>query len=326
MAQITISNEKDAFAILKKALNDELGDKVILKFENWPVLTVTLKGEDYDSTITPSLMQGIIELQHGINRTYAKLVHDQPDSRHLKDAERQGLEFKASVKSGSSIVEINLGDFAQKIATELFGKMEPSHIVILGVAGAAIWAASSMFKHYVNVQSKNKENEIDADKQLKLSAQETERLAIVTQALQAQPRLASVQKDAQLTSMALLKGISDADSIDINGVKLTNEEAKRVIATVRSESSEIQLNGNYRILSVDTSKEDEIKIKVRFLEKNREFWARFKDNSLDQENVRILQDAEWKKTPVYLSVNASELRGEVTTATIISAKKQPAGV
>ncbi|HWX01451.1 hypothetical protein [Collimonas sp.] len=321
--RVTVSSEQDAFDLLKRAINDELSDQLVLKFDNWPKLTVTLKGSGYDSTITPSLMQAMIDLQHGINRTYSKLIYDHPDSRHLKDAERQQLEFKAKVEQGSSVVEINLADFAQKLASELVGKMEPSQIVILGVVGASLWAATSMFKHYVSTQAKHKEAEIDADKLIKLSTLETERLSIVTQALQMQPRLVSVEKDAQLTSMSFLKGISDADSIDVNGIKLTNDEVRKVISTSRSESSEIQLNGNYRILSVDTSKEDEIKIKIRHLEKARDFWAKFKDNSLDKEHVRALQDAEWSKTPVYLSVNATELRGEVTTAVIISAKPQP---
>ncbi|WP_286962854.1 hypothetical protein [Cupriavidus sp. UBA2534] len=323
MPEFVVNSEKDAFDLLKKALNEQLGDDFHLRFQDWPRVQVTLKGPEYHSTITPSLMQGLLDLQHGINRTYAQLVLEQPDAKKLKETDRQELEFKAKVEEGSSLVTVDLSDFAQKLVTELVGKMEPSHIVILGVVGATLWAATTMYKHYANTQVKKKEIDADADKLVQLSHEETARLELVTKALAQQPRLVAVEQNASATSMALLKGISDADAIDLNGVQLTQAEARRVLSTARSTSNEIQINGNYRILAVDASKEDEFRIKVRFLADGREFWAKFRDDSLDREHLRALQEAEWGKAPVYLSVNATELRGEVTTATIVSATQQP---
>ncbi|WP_454710936.1 hypothetical protein [Cupriavidus nantongensis] len=323
MAEYVVNSEKDAFDLLKRALSEQLGDDFYLRFQDWPKVQVTLKGPEYQSTITPSLMQGLLDLQHGINKTYAQLVYDQPNAKSLKEADKEKLEFKAKVEEGSSIVTIDLSDFATNLATALVGKMDSSHIVIFGVVGASLWAAQTMYKHYANMQIKKKEIDADADKLVKLSEQETERLALVTKALAVQPRLAPIQEQAAATSMAMLKGISDADMIDLNGVKLTRDEAREVLATARTTSNEIQINGNYRILSVDTSKDEEFRIKVRFLHDGREFWARFRDDSLDREHVRALQQAEWGKAPVYLSVNATELRGQVTTATIVSAVQQP---
>ncbi|MEN7529222.1 hypothetical protein [Cupriavidus sp. DL-D2] len=323
MPEFVVNSEKDAFDLLKKALGEQLGQDFHLRFQDWPRVQVTLKGDEYHSTITPSLMQGLLDLQHGINKTYAQLVYDQPDARSLKEADKAELEFKAKVEEGSSLVTVDLSDFAQKLVTSLVGKMEPSHIVILGVVGATLWAATTMYKHYANKELKKKELDVEADKLVNLSKEETARLALVTEALAAQPKLAVVQETAASTSMAMLKGISDADLIDLNGVKLTQAEARQVLSTVRRTSNEIQINGNYRILSVDTSKEEEFRIKVRYLGDGREFTAKFRDDSLDREHVRALQQAEWGKSPVYLSVNATELEGQVTTATIISATQQP---
>ncbi|MCT9114720.1 hypothetical protein N6G02_01115 [Cupriavidus gilardii] len=321
--EVVINSERDAFDLLKKALSEELGPDFFVRFQDWPRVQVTLKGPEYHSTITPSLMQGLLDLQQGINRTYAQLVLDQPNAKNLKEADKQELEFKAKVEEGSSVVTVDLSEFAQKLVTEMVGRMDPSHVVILGVVGATLWAATTMYKHYANAQLKKKEINVDADKLVALSKEETARLELVTRALTVHPRLSAVEQSASATSMSMLKGISDADVINLNGVSLTQDEVRRVLSTARSTSNEIQINGNYRILSVDTSKDDEFRIKVRFLADGREFIAKFRDDSLDGEHVRALQQAEWGKSEVYLSVNATELRGEVTTATIVSATQQP---
>jgi hypothetical protein len=53
MKQYTIKSEADAFDLLEKALQNQLGDKLIsIKFDSWPVLQVRLEGPGYDSTIS----------------------------------------------------------------------------------------------------------------------------------------------------------------------------------------------------------------------------------------------------------------------------------
>ena len=89
-------------------------------------------------------------------------------------------------------------------------------------------------------------------------------------------------------------------------------------------SEEAQLNGTYTILSTDLRAADYIKLRVRRLQDGKEFLATFQDHSLDRAQIALLQSAEWGRTSVYLSINATILRGEVTTASIISVTPQPA--
>lgn len=309
--------------LLKRALEDQLGDNANVVFKDWPKIQITLKGEGYDSTITPSLMEGLLNVQHGVNRTYANLVLDQPDARHLKDAERKELEFKAKVKQGSSIIEVDLSEFAQKLVTDLAGKQAPQKRVIFGIVGASLWAATSMSKAYLNSQAKISTTDVEADQLVPITGEEEEAISAFGKAVASDQRFALVVDDAQSATVSLLRGISDADTIDLNGVLLKNDDARDVVAVRRAAADEIQLNGNYRILNVDTSKDDEIKIKVRYDADGREFWAAFNDNSLDKEHVKALQTAEWSKGKVYLSVNARVLRGQITTAKILSATQQP---
>lgn len=62
---------------------------------------------------------------------------------------------------------------------------------------------------------------------------------------------------------------------------------------------------------------------LRHQDEGREFAAEFQDESLDQKQLDILRDAAFAKTPVYLSINGTQLRGDITKATIISVSQQP---
>lgn len=323
--ELKITNEEDAFALIKRALDKNISDDIKITFDNWPKLTVELEGSGYEGTITPSMMASLIDFQTGLNRTYLKIVHDEDNLTHLKQSEKQDLEFKAKVEDGCTLLTVDLSEFAQKITTELITKMEPTHIIILAVSGMALWVAGSVIKKHLELSSHDKDVSEEAKKAVNLSEQETKRMEILASALSAQPKLAYIEKEATAATIGLLKGLSDADSIEINGVKLSKVDAKSIAQTKRSESSEIQLNGNYHILSVDTSIVDEVKIKLLQIDTQREFSARFKDSTLDQAQIALLQEAEWSrpKKKVYLSVNATELRGNITTATIISVTAQP---
>lgn len=323
MNNIKITNEQEAFDLIQKALKDELGDHLNITFENWPRLTITLEGDGYAGTITPSMMEALVEFQAGINRTYARVVYNQTDSRHLKAEERQDLEFKAKVEEGCTKIDIDLTEIMKKTVEVLGAKMEGKHVVALGVAGMALWATTSSIKSHYDAVIKTKEVQEETVKATTLSQEETKRMQIMADALRQQPVLADIQKDANDSRISLLKGISDADSIEINGITFTKKDAKVIASTKRSTSNEIQINGNYKILEVNTTLPDEIKIKVKHIDDGKEFWAKFRDQSLDQKQIGILQQAEWKREKVYLSVNATELRGQITTATIISVTEQP---
>lgn len=322
--ELKITSEEDAFAFLKKALENEIPDDVKITFDNWPKITIELEGAGYNSTLTPSIMASLLELQQGLNRTYAKLALDR-NTRHLTDDERKTLEFKAKVEDGCTLITVDLKDYAKNIIDKLGDKMSGKELTIVAVTAIVAWASVTVLKSNIESQASGKVIEQETIKQVKLSEQETSRMKIFADAMSSHHALESIQKDAKQTNISMLKGVSDADSIEINGISINKNDAKRLSSNARAESSSIQLNGNYFILSVDTSSPDEVKIRVLHLDSQREFIARFKDSTLDKTQIAQLQEAEWSrpKKKVYLSVNATELRGNITTATIVAVTVQP---
>lgn len=324
MKQIVVRSEQQAFQLLDQALKNGFGDRPFeLKFEGWPILQIRLKGPGYDSTITSDIAEAIIELQRAVNRAYARSVHGSANSRTLTDGERREVQFKAKVKRGSSLLEINLGDFAEKLATAITTKMTPE-MLVLTVLGITITGASLLaYKAFLKHRSDDKQIEQATRDRIALSEQETKRMQIMADALTRVPALRHTRDDFDQAREGILRSANNARSIEVNDLEIDSEAARIISTARRTESEEVQLNGNYTILTTDLRQPDEIRLRVQNRDNGKEFFASFKDRTLDRSQVSLLQNAEWSRQAVYLSINARSLRGEITTATVISATQQP---
>lgn len=318
--KITISSEEEAFEYLKRALAREFEDRpVVIEFKDWPILRIKLEGEGYESTITPDMAEAIVTLQQSINRTYARVVKQQSTARSLTDTERHELQLKAKIEKGSSLVEINLGPIFEKIGLELVQKMEPAMIAatIIGLAviGGSVVAYRSFLKH----KAEGKELEEGGKKAVALSEQETRRLEIVTQALAQKPVLENVREDFDEARQDILKGASDARTITVQGVAVSGQDARRIARTPRSETRSVQLNGHYRISKIDWDQEEVVRLWVEGADNGRRFISTLKLDEIDERQRELIKACEWERRRVYLSINATELRGDITTAVIVGA-------
>jgi len=316
--ELKISSEGDAFDLIQKALTDQIGEQPCkLIFENWPILTIKLEGEGYNSTITPDLAEALVSLQHALDRSYARLVHDLATSRGLSIEEREALKFKAKVESGSSLIEINLGEWAERVGLALTEKMTPKQLVTIVVTAAVVAGSTIAYKDFLTSHSEDKKIEAGMKERVLLSQEETKRHEILVKALSDSPQLTNAAQDFDHARVDMLRGVGDADSLTVSGITLDRAEANTVARSKRSESKDIQANGQYKIVEVNWSHENEVRLKVADAKTGREFVASFKDDSLNQSQITMLQNEVWKRKPIYLSINATELRGQITTAVVI---------
>lgn len=317
--QIVIRNEEEAFAYLEAALHDAYSDSsVAVSFEGWPTVTIKLDGAGYDRTITPDIAEALVTLQQSLNRAYARAVHDSTNARVLTNAEKQNIQFKAKVSKGSSLIEINLSDQLQKIALELVTKMPPE-LVVVTILGLAVVAGSTfVMRDYIRRRSEDKQLGEQTRERIAMSEQETRRTEILAGALTRQPYIEHVQRDFDDARRDVLKGVGDAEKLEVQGIPLTPKDAKVVAATPRAETQHVQLNATYRIEKIDWSGGDETRVWLINVDSGRKFAATMNIANMAEDQKNLFRDAEWSQAPVYLSVNATELRGEVTTAAIVN--------
>lgn len=321
--EIVIRSEQDAFAFLQRALDHEVSDlPLTLKFDSWPVLEIRLEGKGYAGTITADMAKGLVELQRAMDRAYARTVHHATNARKLTDEERQELSFKAKVEKGSSLIKVDLGEYAEKLAQSLVDKMTPEQLVMM-VVGVAVAAGSVVaYKSFLKARSEDKKVSEDTRRAIALSQEETKRIETFGKAMTAAPALQHLKQDFDEARNEIVRGTSDANTIVVSGVSIDSQSAKVISMGKRSESKEVQLNGSYVIRKTDWQNSREIRLVVANDERG-VFSAAFTDDSLDQAQMKLLQAAEWSRGLVYLSINANVLRGEVTKATIIGVAAQP---
>lgn len=316
--ELVINSESEAFKVLEAALNRELRDlPCSIRFEGWPILVIKLEGEGYDSTITSDMASGLVELQHAINRAYARAVHSSTNARVLTDHERREIQFKAKVRQGSSLIEVNLGEFAETVATALVGKMEPLHWVVTVLGLAAVAGSVAAYKAYLRHRSEDKKLTEGTARDIALSQEETKRLRVMASATREIPLLENAREDFDEARHGIVKGTGDAQQITVSGIPLDHTSAQIITMSKRTASRELQLNGHYEIRKVEWQPDGEVRLTVHNVDTHREFSASLNDGSLEKSQTELLQEAEWKRSTIYLSINASELRGEITKATIV---------
>lgn len=316
---LQVKDEAQAAAVLEDALAGRFdGKNVEIEFDGWPILTLRAKGEGYDSTITPDIAEALIEIQHAMNRAYARHVHSISNARVLTAAERQDIQFKAKVKKGSSLIEVNLGEYAEKLSTALAGKMTGTDIVIAVLGVAFIAGSTVVIKSFLKSRAEEKQADRDFQKLVALSQEETKRLETVTRALSENAKLRADREDFDEGRREVLRSVGDASSLEVNGVEMSNAVARSMATASRRKATELQLNGNYKIFKIDWQHEENVRLWLGGGDRDGEFVASLGTDTITSEHRELLKTAEWDRRSLYMQINATELSGEITTARIVS--------
>ena len=316
---LRIGSENQAAVFLEDALAGRFeGKNVEIEFQDWPILSLRAKGEGYDSTITPDIAEALVEIQHAMNRAYARHVHSSGNARVLTADERQEIQFKAKVKKGSSLIEVNLGEYAEKLSTALAGKMTGTEIVVTVLGLAFIAGSTVVIKSFLKGRAEEKQADRDFQKLVALSQQETKRLETVTQAMAGNPKLRADQEDFDESRREVLRSVGDATSLEVNGLEMSNAVARSMSTASRRKAKELQLNGNYKIFKIDWQNEENVRLWLGGGDRSGEFIATLGTDTIRDEHRELLKTAEWDRKSLYMQINATELSGEITTARIVS--------
>ena len=314
-----ITSESQALRFLEMAIQGKISETPVkIEFKNWPIIEIKLVGDGYNSTITPDIAEALVEVQHAMNRAYARFVHGSSNARSLTNEERQEIKFKAKVEKGSSLISIDLGAFGTTITNALVGKMDSTQLMVSVLGLALIGGGTLVTRTYLKNKSDDKKLDTESKKLVALSTEETKRLEIITRALTAQPNLKHSQEDFDDARREILKSASDAKTLTLNGVELPNALAKLIASTPRATSTDKQLNGNYIIQKIDWQQKGDVKLSLASTDQQMTFVATLSQDSITKDHREMLKTAEWDRKAIYMSINATELRGEITTARIVN--------
>ena len=84
LPNIVIRSEEDAYEVLRKARDGELGPYNSIVFDGWPTLNLYLKGDKFHQSITPTVMKGLLEFPRGVGR-FCPAAKDDHSSMGLRE-------------------------------------------------------------------------------------------------------------------------------------------------------------------------------------------------------------------------------------------------
>lgn len=318
--EIIIRNESDAYEFLESLVAGHFDvNRESIKFDGWPNFHLHLQGERFSSTITLGMMKAFVDLQSGIYRAYATATYGTPVITKLTKTEREMLELVVKVEPGSSNYTIDFQYIFNNLLDKAVDKMTGWQILIAIICVAVLYFGASAYKNYLQIKKDIRVTEIKDESQKDLlkemhfqQEQETKRMQIMANAMEISPRVQTIDALAQNTQAELLKRASAADSIEIQGVQLTGRQAEILAKNARKPVIDIRLDGVYRILNVDSADPEDFKVRVRNMVSRDEFTAVVQNETLNKAYKQALQDGEWKKKPVELTINAKQRTSDDT--------------
>lgn len=323
VSELVISSEEQAWELLRQACSDtlQLDPLFEIRFDNWPNLEIYLDGRQFNSSLTTKVMEGFIELQKSVNRAYAVINCNSGKANALTDKERDSLEIIIKVESGSTGLKAIFSDALKEFAKGAATKVTGNQVVIIVLGCALLWGGHSAFKMYLQQQKEREVSKEELATRRFAGEEETKRMKIFADAVKKEPRLQHVRTDAEETYNEILKGAAKARKIKVAGTELSQGEITALVRPAREMSSEIRLDGEYRVLKIDSSKVGFFQVELKGAD-DRIFTARLDESTIitRDQNKKLIETAFWGRGPLNLMINGRTLRGEITQATILDVK------
>lgn len=317
--EYVIKNEQEAWDLLFQLEKGDVdGDEPFkLKFNGWPSLDLHYQGVDFDQSVPTRVMPVLLDAQKEIHRLYCQLRYGEQNLRKLTRDDRVRLELVVKVEKGSSNLVTNLQDALNEVVKNSLANMESKHILyaILGVA--LMWTSGAAWKAYVD--SKAKEKEIES--RVEMSRLEKEKIKLLTDIKSSYPSVEQMSGGIDSFRNHSLNTLKNSDKLELPNTTLNidGNYASEITYTPRAESVEIRIDGDFIIQSVDSGSTKGFRLKVQRVTDNSVMTVNIPDGTLSAEQKEVLQKNEWAKKAVRLEINAKELRGQITSATLVKA-------
>lgn len=328
MEKITIRNEEDAIALLKKLVEGyEMEEVTSLEFESWPKFVIRIKGVDFDGTIPTRIMPTLLDLQKEVHRVYCLSTYGDENLRRLTKKDREQLELVVKVDKGSSLFETLLKDPILKTLQDAASRMTPEQltatIIIFGLSVTSVL----FWKLWLNKRIKERE----LDQTVQLSRLEKEKMEVIQRAMQQYPLSQAASEGVGDVRSELLTRLKPSDNLEIGTaepsepeapppIHISGEEAEQYTHAPRERAVEKMITGEFFLKTADFSRPEGVRLEVERVFDNYSFRADVPLGVLGHEQAEALKNNSWSKTNVEMSLLVKELHGRYTSAKVVSVK------
>ena len=329
MTSITISNEAELFeaidllleeieAVSHKGISElslsELSIDDII-FDGWPNLNITIKGKKFNGGLPIRLMNTLVAYQKIIDRAYARSLGRK--RARLNQSERDDVELIAHFSAGSTSVDTKLFEALSKAVVEAVKNMSSAHLVITILGAAAIVGTTVVWTAGIHagveeakLNQEMEERRIESD----------ERLATIAHLVGVISEVGTDLKDMTEARDSMFQSMNDQDQLYFGGEYITDgQTANYIYNKTRPKVMKHKLDGKFLILAVETGKlKNGFRIRLRDIESGEVFTALIAEGTLSDEEIAMLQNAEWKKSSVKMRIDIVAVGSRIRRAKIVS--------
>ncbi len=307
--QIEVSNLSDVESLLHRLKKGEefTVENLNINFVNVVNFKIYGDPERYNGTIPASLAQGMCEFQTELYKAYTLVKHGTDNLKHLTKKDREELEIIFKVEPGCTDLIVAIKDVIDSfgIAFErstqgMTGTEKAICLVLISLLLTGAWLVKS---HLKNKHEKDmKQLELDEAKEDNNS--ENERMRIlkdgiveVLSASSATPAARDIsegiQNHAANAVVGVLKGVSDADKVEFNGlakIELDQKDIKEMIQNPREKMTNSELTVEVEIEGIKKTPE-KLTVTCRKVGEDYSFPAYVLTEFFDKEETDLLYDA-----------------------------------
>lgn len=301
MQSVVIKNEEDAWKLLDKILNSKEYDDY-LEFQNWPNISINIKGERYSSTLPAGLLEKLSFIQRNLNSFYGETVYG-GDARFLKKADKHEIELVYTIVKGSTDIKADATGLLNKLG-ESMAKPSTQKItaITLCFISLAISGAFVLGTHMDNIK------EIEIEKQKTLQ-----------KAIEALPQLKDTSGQLHGTFRKIISAASDADSIQLGDIRLGKHEINKIAEKDKNKYEKDVLESEFQVTSL-RGYDNHYSVGITDLKQNRKLMAKlFKGHTKDGD-LALLANSLTNEEVIELVVGVKIIDNNYAKAEVLEIK------
>ncbi|MBN6824114.1 MAG: hypothetical protein MIN69_22150 [Methylorubrum extorquens] len=324
--ELRVASAEEALDILLEQLptldTDDL-EKVVLNA--WASTRVKIGG-DFHSEINGPFLEAYAKIDDEILRLFALARHGAPDIRLLKQDEIDEISFRVKVEDGSSEISDNLWKLAEKLSTELVGKMTGTELIITILGLALIAGTAWGVRGYLEGRKETRLDEIKSEERRDALAavryasdQQKAQFDRLTSLMSEQNQITkSALEGALSTNYHLLKASSLTDNVELSGTPLDRAEARELRSSPRRPATSKIVEQYMKVVDVNTADPAATAVIVEDPATGRQHRIRFRDRMLDARARTALFKACDARGSAWLRLSVKEVEDEVTSMEILA--------
>ncbi len=335
MATVSIDSEEAAWSTLKGLVDGTIDAKnLVLDFSEaeWAKVHFNFKGDNFNQTVTASVMKGLLAYQEAFNRAVALILTADARTNRLRLDERDELELVFHVSEGSSDFLANSLEQLKSIGEKAVDKMTGKELAITAVVLALVFCGAYTFNNYLDRQFEDAKDarqvEMDRGEKkdlyeflLKDRASERDKAVLINRALEASEQARRVSEMNRDAIDKLIRSNSGAAAITIQGEVIDNDLITSLVKGSRSTAKDVIIEEIFTVDAVISDDIERFTVRLKNTSTGELITATLDDPLVSEAAQKAISRAQWQASEIKVRMSARKVGDQIKDAKIIKAFK-----